>query len=294
MKKIMLIVLVMTSIVFNLAGCSEKKDVDDSISQISSDAQEVIDDNAEDVLSDTNIQSDIDISSDWVVIALLDTGVSATAITSDHLLCGYNYIDNSRDTEDKINHGTAVASVILGCEGAGIKAGAKDAYIVPLVVVSKENGRMVSASTKNLAQAIYDSVDLYKADIINVSLGVQDDAPELEAAIKYAYEKGVLVVSAVGNDGADGKPYYPAAYDETLAVGSCDEYGVESDFSQSGADVLAMGEDIWLASRNGKTYGAKGTSYATGFVAAIAATKLLEDSTLTLQQLWKRILEEYR
>ncbi len=36
-------------------------------------------------------------------------------------------------------------------------------------------------------------------------------------------------------------------------------------------DILAPGEDVWLASRNGKKYGAKGTSYAAGKVSAAAA-----------------------
>lgn len=52
---------------------------------------------------------------DRVIIALLDTGVSTKAISGGQLLSGYNYVTDSTDTEDLINHGTAVASVILGC-----------------------------------------------------------------------------------------------------------------------------------------------------------------------------------
>lgn len=295
MKKVlMLIMLIMLIMILScFGGCSVRKDNDDKVYKTDSDdnAHET---NTTDDTTEADVQIDVDISTDWVVIALLDTGVSSTAITSDKLLSGYNYVTNEPDTEDKINHGTAVASIISGCESAGIEAKAKEAYIVPLVVVTKENGKVVSASTEDLARAIYDSVDKYNADIINVSLGVLNPSQELYDAIKYAYEKGVLVVSAVGNDGKGGNPYYPAAYDETLAVGSCDENGDESDFSQNGADVLAMGEDIWLASRNGKTYGARGTSYATGFVTATAAKLLLEDKDLTLQELREGILEKYK
>ncbi len=225
---------------------------------------------------------------DGVIIALLDTGVSTTAIKSDNLLTGYNYVLNSFDTEDKVNHGTAVASVILGCETARVTGLATEAYVVPLVVVTKQEGKMVSSTSEVLAEAIRDSVDVYEADIINVSLGIQSDDAVLREAVEYASEKGALVVSAVGNSGVEGKPYYPASYEQVLAVGSCDKNGEESDFSQTGADVLAPGEDIWLASRNGVTYGARGTSYATGFVAATAANMLVEDESIRGQ-----VLKEY-
>lgn len=229
--------------------------------------------------------------SEGVVIALLDTGVSTTAITSDHLLTGYNYVEDSTDTEDRINHGTAVASAILGCASAGIEATAPEAYVVPLVVMTKVEGKVLSVQTEVLAKAIREAVDVYQADIINISLGIQKDDDGLKAAVEYAFEQGVLVVSAVGNDGATGMPYYPAEYDCVLAVGSHDENGEESDFSQPGADVLAPGEDIWLASRNGVTYGTRGTSYATGFVSAEAANILLAEPELDVETLRNRIMK---
>lgn len=228
-----------------------------------------------------------------VVIALLDTGVSTTAITNEHLLTGYNYVEDSTDTEDKINHGTAIASVILGCESAEIAANAPKAYVIPLVVMTKQDGEIISLRTEQLAQVIRDSVDIYHADIINMSLGIQKDDPAIREAVEYATEQGVLVISAVGNSGKNGNTYYPAAYANVLAVGSCDKYGEESDFSQPGADVLAQGEDIWLASRNGVTYGARGTSYATGFVSAEAANILLEDEGLQPQELMERIISYF-
>lgn len=228
-----------------------------------------------------------------VVIALLDTGVSTTAITSAHLLTGYNYVEDSTDTEDKINHGTAVASVILGCESAEVVAVAPEAYVIPLVVMTKQEGEIISLGTEELAQVIRDSVDVYHADIINMSFGIQKDEAAIREAVEYAAEQGVLVVSAVGNSGKNGNTYYPAAYECVIAVGSCDKYGEESDFSQPGADVLAPGEDIWLASRNGVTYGTRGTSYATGFVAAEAANMLLENETLQPQELIERIVSYF-
>lgn len=72
-----------------------------------------------------------------IVIALLDSGVFADAIGSDHLLPGWNYVTGNADTEDLVNHGTAVASSILGSASAEVTGAAEDAYLVPLVVVSQ-------------------------------------------------------------------------------------------------------------------------------------------------------------
>lgn len=220
-----------------------------------------------------------------VVIVLLDTGVSSSAVISSHLRRGYNYVTESDNTEDQINHGTAIASIILGSESAEIEPLSPNAYVVPLVIVTKVNGKTAAASPDTLAKAIREGVDVYGADIINVSLGVQAENKALSDAINYAENMGVLVVAAVGNGGKDSNPYYPASYETVLAVGSCDKNGHESDFSQTGADVLAQGEDILLASRNGKKYGTKGTSYATGFVSSVAANYLSENPSATTAQL---------
>lgn len=227
-----------------------------------------------------------------VVIALLDTGVSTTAIQSDSLLKGHNYVTGTDDTEDRINHGTAVASVILGCESAEVVGIAPDIALVPLVVTDKADGETKSVTPDVLAQAIRDSVDKYDACIINVSLGIKKDDPAVKEAVAYVQKQGALVICAAGNSGDSEELYYPAAYDGVLTVGSHDKDLKVSSFTQQNGtvDILAPGEDIWLASRNGKTYGAKGTSYATGYVSATAALLWQTDLTQTPEEIVKTIL----
>jgi len=228
-----------------------------------------------------------------IIIALLDTGVSTTAIQSEYLLKGWNYVADTDDTEDRINHGTAVTSVILGCKSAGVEAAAPDTCIVPLVITDKVGGDTKSVVPDVLAQAIRDSVDKYGACIINVSLGTKKDEPALREAVAYVQEQGVLVIAAAGNEGENSDLYYPAAYDGVLTVGSHDKHLIVSDFTQQNgtADILAPGEDIWLASRKGKTYGARGTSYAAAYVSASAARLWQSDMSLTAQKVTDAILE---
>ena len=176
-----------------------------------------------------------------IVIALLDSGVSTTAIGSDHLLSGWNYVTDTEDTEDQVNHGTAVASAILGSSSAEVTGTAENAWLIPLVVVTEVEGKTTGVPPQTLAQAIRESVDRYHADLICVSLGILREDADLLEAVRYAYEQNIPVVAAVGNDGENGQPLYPAAYDMVLAVGSCDKNGNRSPFSQNGADVLAPG-----------------------------------------------------
>ena len=227
-----------------------------------------------------------------VVIALLDTGVSTTAIQSGSLLKGHNYVTGTEDTEDRINHGTAVASVILGCESAEVVGIAPDIALVPLVVADKLDGETKSVTPDVLAQAIRDSVDKYGACIVSVSLGIKKDDAAVREAVAYVQKQGALVICAAGNEGDSIDLYYPAAYDGVLTVGSHDKNLKVSSFTQQNGtvDILAPGEDIWLASRNGKTYGAKGTSYATGFVSATAALLWQTDLTQTPEEIVQTIL----
>ena len=227
-----------------------------------------------------------------VIIALLDTGISTTAIQSESILPGHNYVTGTADTEDRINHGTAVASVILGCESAGVEGVAPSTCVVPLVIADKVDGQMATATPEVLAQAIRDSVDKYGACIVSVSFGIKKDDPAVKEAVAYVQKQGALVICAAGNDGDSEELYYPAAYDGVLTVGSHDKDLKVSSFTQQNGtvDILAPGEDIWLASRNGKTYGAKGTSYATGFVSAAAALLWQKNLSLTPEEIVQTIL----
>jgi serine protease len=77
-----------------------------------------------------------------------------------------------------------------------------------------------------------------------------DEIPELLGAIRYAHNRGSVVVGASGNDGSAALAY-PARATDVLAVGSTTEHGCLSAFSNtgSGLDLVAPGggEDAPLA-----------------------------------------------
>ena len=67
-----------------------------------------------------------------------------------------------------------------------------------------------------IAQAIRWAAD-HGAGVINMSLGGPFPVGAIGSAVKYAHDKGVVVVAAAGNDGK-GRVSYPARYPGVIAV----------------------------------------------------------------------------
>lgn len=218
-----------------------------------------------------------------VRIAFIDSGISTKHIDSSQVLQGVNYIFSGSDTEDRIGHGTATAGLVLGAEDLGVTGICPDALAIPLVVVDTfPSGAVKNGGPDALCKAIYDAVDRYGCRVVNISLCTTEDSAELRAAVDHAEANGAILIAAVGNDGEDGKTYYPAAYETVIAVGSADGGAVAS-FSQSGADILAEGVNLRTATnRNSATpTSVSGTSYSCALISGICARMIMEDPGLT-------------
>ena len=179
-------------------------------------------------------------------------------------------------------HGTHVAGIAaadtdneIGIAGTGfntmympVKAGGGDV----------ENSNVIAYGYHGVIYAA-----LNDADIINCSFGGAGLSEFGKEAVAFATERGSLVIAAAGNNGNDD-PFYPAAYQNTLAVGSVsrNHNDVLSGFSNYGyyVDVFATGEGIlstyfdydadevaWTPSYNSTS----GTSMATPVVSGLAA-----------------------
>lgn len=124
-----------------------------------------------------------------VRIAVIDTGISTVALGDKQIELGKNYILPKQDTEDQINHGTAIASLILGKPERELIGAYPGATLVPLVYFSIDINTIVKGDASMLAQCIYDAVDVYSCRVINLSAGVLNDSKELIDACNYAEKK---------------------------------------------------------------------------------------------------------
>jgi len=176
------------------------------------------------------------------VVAVVDTGVSVREDGFHKLLKGYDFVDNDADASDENGHGTHVAGTIAQAtnNGIGVAGVAPKASILPVRVLDA-NG---SGSNTWVANGIIWAVD-NGADVINLSLGSPSNSDVVEDACAYAYENGVTVLAATGNDGYTDYIGYPAALPTTIAVGSVDAQREVAFYSNQGKqiDLVAPGGD---------------------------------------------------
>lgn len=131
-------------------------------------------------------------------------------------------------------HGTHVTSTIVGWNLANqnwVEGIAPDVTVIPVLVLDAWNietpfgqvqysggtDAMICAGIyyiANLAESLDGPV------VINMSLGGPEPTPEIEEAIDYAIEQGVIVVCSAGNSGEAGMGY-PGAYNQVISVASC-------------------------------------------------------------------------
>ncbi|WP_307789501.1 type VII secretion-associated serine protease mycosin [Mycolicibacterium baixiangningiae] len=262
-------------------------------------------------------------------VAVIDTGVSPNP----RLLAlepGGDYVSSSDGLADCDAHGTLVAGIIAAAPSPddGFSGVAPEAAILSIRQNSgvysvkgtgpaQDDPNATSAgygNTRTLAYAIVRAVDL-GATVINLSeaacapVGTDIDDAAVGQAVRYAFERNVVVVAAAGNIASQGMcsaqngmgdPNLPVAdawasvrtvaspawfSEYVLTVGAVTTAGRPADFSLRGpwVDVAAPGEQITSLSSTGPglmnawldpTAGpvpVNGTSFAAPYVSGVVA-----------------------
>ncbi|KKR88244.1 MAG: Cna protein B-type-like protein [Candidatus Uhrbacteria bacterium GW2011_GWE2_41_1153] len=263
-----------------------------------------------------------------VVIAVLDTGVDLdhpdlmdniwvnTGEIADNNIddddngfvddvYGWDFIDSDNDPTpdtsrgsdpDAVSHGTVISGLIaaVGNNHEGLTGVVWDARIMAVRMLDKTG----SGNSMDAREAINYAVE-NGADVINLSFSGSTDDPALRKAVMNAFNHGVVVVAALGNEGVNinNNPVYPACYndgDEDWVIGvaasdASDQHSLFSNYGSSCADLSAPGEDMYglfyyePSAGYSTLYGDhwSGTSVASPVVAGSAALILAKYPTLS-------------
>lgn len=218
-----------------------------------------------------------------ICIAVIDTGIDeehpcfkGAQINTVKL---FNTGNNGSNENNIAEHGTSVASIIFGQHHSAIKGlapGCKG-IVIPVFRSREGDGDSISCSQLDLARAIQ-TADQHGANIINISGGEFSSSGKSEVilaeTIQKCIKKGILIISAAGNDGCECL-HVPAADNSVLAVGALDENNKPLDFSNWGKSyqsngLLFPGNNIRVAVPGNQTALKKGTSFATAIASGIA------------------------
>ncbi len=213
---------------------------------------------------------------------------------------GWDFVDSDNVPEPdvsgeydivSINHGTVVAGILAGtANDSGIVGIAPHAKIMPLRILD-EFGQ---GNTLVLSQAIDYAVE-NGADIINLSLVGKSYDNTIKQAIKEAYEAGVVVVAASGNEENKGlnlnvTPRYPVCeldeINRVLGVSAVDNQKKLATFANHGSnciDLSAPGANFYSTLFQ-KTGDSKLTAYyGTGWSGTSVAAPIISGTASLLK-----------
>ncbi|MCP2166354.1 S8 family serine peptidase [Goodfellowiella coeruleoviolacea] len=237
-------------------------------------------------------------------VAVLDTGIDTShPDLADAVIRAQDFTGSESGTDDRVGHGTHVASTITGggtASGGRYRGVAPDTALVNGKVLDDGGGGAESWIIAGMEWAAASG-----ADVVNMSLGggLPEDGtdPMSQALNRISEQTGALFVVSAGNSG--GAPGSPAAADRALTVGAVDRNDALAEFSSRGPrwvdraikpDLTAPGVDIVAARAAHGQLGdpvdqsytrLSGTSMAAPHVAGAAAILAGQHPDWTAEQL---------
>ena len=228
-------------------------------------------------------------NSEGCTIAILDTGVDAN---HEDLKGNYQSTSTTYDS-DRRGHGTHCAGIAAAVTGNNIGISSWIPMGLPIKVTSiKVLSSSGIGSQRTIINGILEAAD-NGYQIISMSLGGRSN-PEREQAyndaIRYANDKGSIVIVAAGNSSSDAARYSPANTPGVIAVAALDSKMELADFSNSvdklSQGIAAPGADIFSTLPNNKYGINSGTSMAAPFVSGVISIMKYYNPNLTTEEVY--------
>ncbi len=188
-----------------------------------------------------------------VTIAILDTGVAfrnykqftkSPDFGRTKFVAPYDFVSHNKYPLDREGHGTFVAGTVAEStnNGYGLTGLAYGASIMPVRILGADGTGDAATISRGIRYAA-----THGAQVINLSLEfsldvTSSDIPDIISAIRFAHDRGVVVVAAAGNEGVE-QVAYPARAPAVISVGATTKDRCLADYSNGGArlDLVAPG-----------------------------------------------------
>lgn len=205
----------------------------------------------------------------------------------------FNFVTNTSNVFTADDHGTEVLSVMAAVVPDNFIGGVHKANYFLYLTEDVSSEYRIEEYNWTFAAERADSAGV---DVINSSLGyntfdlssmdyqysqLNGAGAVISVAAKKAIDRGIIVVTSAGNEGARSWRYItaPADVDGLLAVGAVNSTGSRSSFSSLGPsadnrikpDVVAFGSGVSVITASGTIAAASGTSLASPLIACLAA-----------------------
>ena len=249
-----------------------------------------------------------------VTVAVMDTGIVMHPDFGKRILNFADFTQGRSKIYDDNGHGSHVSGIIGGngrmSRGFYMGIAPECNLFVTKVLDRKGNG-----NTDQVIRAIDYVIEnrmKYNIRILNISVGMLPSADETEkknltAAVEKAWNHGIVVVAAAGNNGpVKNSVTIPGQCKSIITVGSIDDYvkhgrGLKKGYSGRGPteccvvkpEILAPGTAIRSCSGRGGGYEVKsGTSMSAPVISGAIALLLQKYPNLTPAQVKLRLYEK--
>ncbi|MDP3353805.1 MAG: S8 family serine peptidase [Flavobacteriaceae bacterium] len=256
-----------------------------------------------------------------IIIAVIDGGFPGVDTfnafkrlrDNNKILGGYNYVTRNNNFYTGVSHGTSVLSTIAAYIDNQFIGTAPDASFYLFIT---EDGPTESPLEESLWVEAAEKADSLGVDIINTSLGYSTfDNPKydytyadmngnktfISRGAEIGFSRGMILVNAVGNEGANSWKYITAPADakSVLSVGAVDASKVIASFSSFGPtsdgrikpEVLAQGSQSFVINSVGQISPSSGTSFASPIMAGVIACYWQKNSTKKNSEIIRMIKE---
>lgn len=191
-------------------------------------------------------------------------------------------------TNSNFTHGTHCAGIVAAKTNNAIgvaSIGFNISYIPVKCKLSSTSGSSIQAAMEGVQYALNTP-----AKVISMSWGGSSSSSVEQLVFDYAFQSGVSLIAAAGNNG-NQTPFYPANYNNVLAIGNTASTDARSASSNYGnwIDLMAPGTNIYncLAGSTSSYGNQTGTSMACPMVAGTAGLMLSVNPGLSPAMIYK-------